>query len=111
MHWCSSCETSLAKHELEYHNDKDTSIFLKFKLKQSNEYFIIWTTTPWTIAFNLGIMVNPDLDYLKVEVEGEIWYIAKALAGIFINNLLNKEFKIKQEFKGKKLEEIEYINH
>ena len=110
MHWCSSCETSLAKHELEYQNDKDTSIFLKFKLKNANEYFIIWTTTPWTIAFNLGIMVNPDLDYLKVEVEGEIWYIAKALAGIFINNLLNKKFKIKEEFKGKKLEGIEYIH-
>ncbi len=110
MHWCSSCETSLAKHELEYQNDKDKSIFLKFKLKNANEYFIIWTTTPWTIAFNLGIMVNPDLDYLKVEVEGEIWYIAKALAGIFINNLLNKKFKIKEEFKGKKLEGIEYIH-
>ncbi|TKJ16914.1 isoleucine--tRNA ligase [Candidatus Woesearchaeota archaeon B3_Woes] len=110
MHWCSSCETSLAKHELEYENDKDTSIFLKFKLKDKDEFLIIWTTTPWTIPFNLGVMVNPDLDYLKVEVEKEVWYVAKALAGIFINNVLNKKFKILKEFKGKKLEGLEYIH-
>ena len=108
MHWCSSCETALAKHELEYENDKDTSIFLKFKLKGKDEYLLIWTTTPWTIPFNLGVMVNPELEYLKVKVEGQIWYISKALAGIFIQSMLGKKFEILEEFKGGKMEGWEY---
>jgi isoleucyl-tRNA synthetase len=108
MHWCSSCETSLAKHELEYENDKDTSIFLKFKLKDKDEYLIIWTTTPWTIPYNLGVMVNPELEYLKVKVDGEIWYVSKALAGIFIQSMLGKKFEILEEFHGEKMEGWEY---
>ena len=60
MHRDSEIETSLAKHELEYENVVDTSVFLKFKKKNTdNEYFVVWTTTPWTIPFNLAIMVNP----------------------------------------------------
>ncbi|MCK4521911.1 MAG: isoleucine--tRNA ligase, partial [Nanoarchaeota archaeon] len=111
MHWCSSCETSLAKHELEYENDKDTSIFLKFKVKaKNNEFLIIWTTTPWTIPYNLGVMVNPELDYLKVKVDREVWYVAKALAGAFIQGVANKKFTILDEFKGEKLEGTEYIH-
>ncbi len=69
MHWDSDSETALAKHELEYKNITETSIFLKFKKeKTSNEYFIIWTTTPWTIPYNLAIMVNPELEYVKIHV-------------------------------------------
>jgi isoleucyl-tRNA synthetase len=110
MHWCSSCETSLAKHELEYENDIDTSIFLKFKLKDENAYLIIWTTTPWTIPFNLGVMVNPELEYLQVKMDGEIWYVSKALAGIFIQSMLGKKFEILKEIKGEEMEGWEYIH-
>ena len=115
MHWCSTCETSLAKHELEYENVKDNSIFLKFKIKdKKNEYFIIWTTTPWTIPFNLAVMVNPDLDYVKAEVETEngkeVWVVAKALSNVFISGLLGLKFKILGEIKGRKLEGIKYIH-
>ncbi|MEM0465889.1 MAG: isoleucine--tRNA ligase [Candidatus Pacearchaeota archaeon] len=109
MHWCGYCETSLAKHELEYENVKENSIFLKFKIKETkNEYLVIWTTTPWTIPFNLAIMVNPDIDYVKVSLENEKWIVAKALANIFISGLLDKKFEILEEFKGDKLEGIEY---
>ncbi|MCX8193858.1 MAG: isoleucine--tRNA ligase [Candidatus Pacearchaeota archaeon] len=113
MHWCASCETALAKHELEYENVKDKSIFLKFKLKGKNEYLIIWTTTPWTIPFNLGVMVNPELEYVKVLVEegkekGEVWIFAKALANVVMTGVFDKKFKIIEEFKGSKLEGIEY---
>ena len=67
MHWCSHCATSLAKHELEYENVEDDSIFVKFQVKgKKDEYLIVWTTTPWTIAFNLGVMVHPDFEYLKI---------------------------------------------
>ena len=112
MHWCSHCETSLAKHELEYKNVKENSIFLKFKLKNEEGYLIIWTTTPWTIPFNLAVMVNPDLDYVKAEVETENgkekWIVAKALAATFISGLLGLKFKVVEEFKGNKLEGLEY---
>tara|TARA_Y100000034_G_scaffold127889_1_gene181512 strand:- start:2595 stop:5423 length:2829 start_codon:yes stop_codon:yes gene_type:complete len=113
MHWDAETETSLAKHELEYKNVKDTSIFLKFKKKEKeNEYFIVWTTTPWTIPYNLAIMVNPDLDYVKVKMSDkgkeEYWILAKALAGAFITGILEKKLEIVDEFKGSEMEGEEY---
>ncbi|GAG08219.1 unnamed protein product, partial [marine sediment metagenome] len=107
MHWCPKCATALAKHELEYKNVKDNSIFLKFKVKGKKEYLIIWTTTPWTIAYNLGVMVNPEEDYVKAKVNNEVWIVAKKLANIFISSL-DKKFKILEEFKGEKLEGLSY---
>ncbi len=106
--WCSSCATAMAKHECEYKEVKDMSVFLKFKVKDKDEFFIIWTTTPWTIPFNVGIMVHPELEYLKVEVEGEKWIVAKGLAAAFIKGVVDKDYKIIEEFKGKKLEGVEY---
>jgi isoleucyl-tRNA synthetase len=109
MPWCKDCQTTLAKHDLEYATVSDDSIFLKFKIKnEDNEYFVIWTTTPWTIPMNLAIMVNPNLDYVKVEVEGEKWIVAKALVGAFMGAVVGKEFNIIDEFKGETLEGIEY---
>ncbi len=113
MHWCSHCETSLAKHELEYKTVKDNSIYLKFKLKnKEDEYLIIWTTTPWTIPFNLAVMANPDVNYVKAEVKlgekKEIWIIAKDLAEEIISEVLKLKFRIIEELKGKDLEGIEY---
>lgn len=109
MHWCASCETSLAKHELEYENDTDTSIFLKFKVKNTpNEYLLVWTTTPWTIPYNLGVMVNPELEYVKVRVGGEFWILAKALAGVFIQSVMGLKLEIVDEFMGETLEGVHY---
>ncbi|MBU0980163.1 MAG: isoleucine--tRNA ligase [Nanoarchaeota archaeon] len=109
MHWCQECATSLAKHELEYKNVKDDSIFLKFKVKgKDNAYLIVWTTTPWTIPFNLGIMAGPEIDYIKAKVDNEVWIMAKALAGIFIQGVANKQFETREELKGQQLEGLEY---
>jgi len=111
MHWDADSETSLAKHELEYETIKDMSIFLKFRVKnKKDEFLIIWTTTPWTIPYNLAVMVNPELEYAKVKVGKEYWIIAKSLAGIFISGLLGKKLEIVEEFRGDKLEGIEYIH-
>jgi len=108
MHWDAQSETALAKHELEYRKVKDETVFLKFKKKNTkNEYFLIWTTTPWTIPFNLAIMANPEVDYVKIKVDGEFWIMAKALVSVFLTPL-NKKFKIVEEFKGAKLEGQEY---
>jgi isoleucyl-tRNA synthetase len=108
MSWCATCETGLAKHECEYKKVIDKSIFVKFKIRNENRYLIIWTTTPWTIAFNLAIMVNPDINYVEAEVEGENWIIAKDLADKVIRETLNKNYIIKQEFKGSQLKGLKY---
>jgi isoleucyl-tRNA synthetase len=132
MTWCSQCETALAKHELEYDNLNEPSIFLKFKINSKNNkssksnksntsskkndkgdaYLLIWTTTPWTIPFNLAVMVNPELNYVKIEVETETgkeqWWIAEALVGTFMGNVVDYKYKIIETVKGKELEGIKY---
>jgi isoleucyl-tRNA synthetase len=107
--WCPSCATAMAKHECEYIEINDSSIFVKFPIKdKKDEFLIIWTTTPWTIMFNLAIMAGPDIDYVKVDVDGEKWVLAKALAGPFVQGLMDKELKIVEEFKGISLEGTKY---
>jgi isoleucyl-tRNA synthetase len=109
MTWCPSCGTALAKHELEYKEVCDNSIFLKFKVKGTkNKYLILWTTTPWTIPFNLGVMAHPDFEYIEAEVEGEIWILARALAGGVIRMVAGKDFKELKVIKGKEFEGLEY---
>ena len=108
MHWCAYCETALSKHELEYEKVKDKSVFLKFKLKnKKNEFLIIWTTTPWTIPFNLAVMANPEIDYVRLRVDTEVWIMAKDLMNS-VMSLLNKKYEIIEEIKGEKLEALEY---
>jgi len=106
MAWDWAHQTALAKHELEYKNVTDNSIFVKMKVKD-NEYLIIWTTTPWTIAFNLGIMVHPEFEYVKCKVDDEYWIVAKACVDS-VSSVSGKKFEIVEEFKGKELEGLEY---
>ncbi|RMD66807.1 isoleucine--tRNA ligase [Candidatus Pacearchaeota archaeon] len=109
MHWDPICETVLAKHELEYKQIKDDSIFLKFKRKGAEkEYFIVWTTTPWTIPFNLAIMVNPNVQYVRARVGDEVWVVAKDLLHVFVTGLLGKKYEVLEELSGMELEGIEY---
>lgn len=111
MTWCQECETSLAKHELEYENVKENSIFVKFKVKdKENEYLIIWTTTPWTIAYNLGVMVNPNLDYVRCRVGDETWVLAKDLAGVVLQSVAGRKLDVVDEFKGSELEGVHYVH-
>ena len=86
VYWCPSCETALAEAEIEYHNDKCHSIYVKFpvvddkgKLSKmgvdvSNTYFVIWTTTAWTLPANVAICVGPEFEYAIVK-SGEEYYI------------------------------------
>jgi len=112
MTWCASCATVVAKHELEYKTVKENSIFLKFAVEgRENEFLIIWTTTPWTIPFNMAVMANPELEYVRAKLDnGETWILAKALAGMVINAVAGKDFKITEEFTGDKLEGLKYIH-
>ena len=112
--WCRDCGTALAKHEQEYIQLIDKSIYVKFQSQDDeNLYYIIWTTTPWTITFNLGIMVHPEFEYNKVEVninsKKEFWIIAKEL----VETVMKKtelEYKVVDTFVGKNLEGKKY-NH
>ncbi len=92
VYWCPKDETALAEAEIEYQTDECTSIYVKFKVKEDkgllssvcnldNTYFVIWTTTTWTLPGNLAIALNPDEKYVVVKAEnGECYIVAEALA-------------------------------
>lgn len=75
VHWCPSCVTALAEAEVEYNDKVSPSVYVKFKVKDESVnniyreakgaglYFVIWTTTPWTLPANLALAVNPDIEY------------------------------------------------
>ncbi len=107
MQWCSHCATALAKHECEYKNIKEESIFVKFPIKnKKSEFLVIWTTTPWTLVYNLAVMVNPDFNYALIEVNNEKWIVAQKLLG-FVEKI-GKMYKIIKTIKGSELEGMEY---
>ncbi len=115
MTWCSECSSALAKHELEYEIVHDKSIYVKFRVESKAtdglpEFLIIWTTTPWTIPFNLAIMVNPKITYVKCMVGAEIWIVAKDLAEKVIKELCVHEYKVVSEITGDKLEGLKYLH-
>ncbi len=103
LHWCPRCGTALApNYEIVYKNLSDKSIYVKFPVKgRDNEFLIIWTTTPWTIPFNLAVMVHPNFDYVKIKNGLETWIVAKDL----VKNL--GDFEIIETIKKKKLEGVE----
>ena len=81
--WCPRCETGLSQHEQAdgYQMDTDTSVFLKFKLSdRDNEYVLAWTTTPWTLAANVLLAINTDFEYVKANYEGQFLYLARESA-------------------------------
>ncbi|OYT43041.1 MAG: isoleucine--tRNA ligase, partial [Candidatus Aenigmarchaeota archaeon ex4484_56] len=102
VHICPRCETVVAYNEIEYKKIKDKSIYLLVKIKNKEEYLCIWTTTPWTLPANTGIMVNPNLKYVKLKYNDKIIIVAKELAYKFKNS------EIIEEFDGKKLVWLEY---
>src|SRR5256712_9547882 len=69
LQWCARCQTALAEAEVEYDDETDPSIYVKFPLVgRSGEFILVWTTTPWTLPANLCIAVNPKFKYAKVRV-------------------------------------------
>ncbi len=79
--YCTKDATPISKSEVAMENsyqlDTDPSVFVYFKLDDSEEYVMAWTTTPWTLPANVAIAVNADLDYVLVEFEGKHVYLAK----------------------------------
>ena len=72
MPWCPRCGTGLASHEVAqgYKEIDANTVIVPFKKKDEDCYFLVWTTTPWTLISNVGLCVNPDEDYIKVSSKG-----------------------------------------
>ena len=106
MPWCPRCGTGLASHEVAqgYKEIDANTVIVPFKKKDSDCYFLVWTTTPWTLISNVALCVNPDEDYVEVESMGYKFILAKALC----NSVLGDDYNILKTFKGKDLEFEEY---
>jgi len=105
--YCSRCGTGLASHEVAqgYEEIKTNTVIVKFKRKDVDEYFLVWTTTPWTLASNVALTVNPDATYLKVKAEDTVYYVEETLAKKVFGD---QEYEIIEKLKGKDLEYMEY---
>ena len=106
MPWCPRCGTGLASHEVAqgYKEIDANTVIVPFKKKDEDAYFLVWTTTPWTLISNVALCVNPNEEYVKVESLGYKFILAKAL----VNQVLGDDYKILETYKGKDLEYTEY---
>ena len=105
--YCPRCGTALSSHEVAqgYKDVEETSVFVKFRSEnEENTYFLAWTTTPWTLPSNVALCVNPREAYVKISVDGELLYMAKAL----VESLFGERAQIVEEYVGKDLEYKEY---
>ncbi|GAA0116789.1 isoleucine--tRNA ligase [Clostridium senegalense] len=105
MPYCPRCGTTLSSHEVAqgYKDVKDSSVYVKFKLKNEDKYVLVWTTTPWTLPSNVALAVNKKYDYVEVVQEEEHIILSKSLLG-----KLQGEYEIVREFKGEELLGKEY---
>ena len=116
VYWCPHDETALAEAEIEYKDDKCTSIFVKFNVKDdmgkianvcdlSKTYFIIWTTTTWTLPGNLAIALNPYEEYVVVKADnGENYIVAEALCARTMKEGGIESYEIVKNMKGRDFE-------
>lgn len=108
--YCPRCGTPLSSHEVAqgYKDVKERSAMVRFKVKgEENTSFLAWTTTPWTLPSNLALCVNPEIDYVKLKVGEEIYYLAEALVDTVFADA-EGEREVLGKFKGKELEYREY---
>ncbi|MFH1825638.1 MAG: isoleucine--tRNA ligase [Candidatus Firestonebacteria bacterium] len=118
--WCINCKTALADAEVEYDEEVSTAVYVKFeiidslkKVMESNDdkksYFLIWTTTPWTLPANLAIALNPEINYSILEIKNEYFILADALVNSVMQKVKINDFKIVQHgIKGAKFEGLKY---
>ncbi len=106
--YCPRCGTPLSSHEVAqgYKDVKERSAVAKFPVRGEDKVFILaWTTTPWTLPSNVALCVNPDETYVKLETEGETYYMAEAL----VSSVIKTEYTILEKYKGTDLEGLEYV--
>ncbi|MGC8601465.1 MAG: isoleucine--tRNA ligase [Thermoprotei archaeon] len=105
FYWCPKDETVLSDYEVNnYVELEERSVYVKFRVKgKPDEYFLVWTTTPWTLPANSALMVNPDIDYVLARVGNEKYVIAETRLQV-----LGTNYVIDSKFKGKDLEGLVY---
>lgn len=96
--YCPRCGTELSANEVGqgYQEDSVNTVIVPFKIKDSDTYFLVWTTTPWTLMANVALCVNPDLEYIKVSSMVYKFIVAKSLA----NKVLGDDFEVLETYKG-----------
>lgn len=104
--YCPRCGTGLASHEVAqgYEETTANTVIVPFKKKDEDVYFLVWTTTPWTLSSNVALCVNPKEKYVKVKSLDNTFILAKSL----VNSVLGDDIEILDEFTGKDLEYQEY---
>ena len=106
--YCPRCGTPLSSHEVAqgYKDVKEKSAIAKFKIKGTeDEYFLAWTTTPWTLPSNVALCVNPDETYVKIACDGVKYVLAEAL----LESVIKSEYEIIDRKTGIELENMEYV--
>ncbi len=118
VYWCPECSTALAEAEIEYEEDPCFSIYVKFAVKddkgklaalgitKENTYFVIWTTTTWTLPGNMAVCLGPEYEYCVVKANGENYIMAKELAPAAMKAANIEEYEICGSVLGKDLEYI-----
>ena len=104
--YCPRCGTPISSHELAlgYQDDTETSVYVKFKLADSDAFLLAWTTTPWTLPGNVALAIDPKSTYVKVDRSGDKLILAKNRLGI-----LSGDYNVLEEFPGKKLLNKKYV--
>ena len=104
--YCPRCGTGLASHEVAqgYKEVTVETVIVPMKKKDADEYFLVWTTTPWTLIANVALCVNPKEEYIKVESMGYKFILAKKLA----SSILGEDYTVLETYLGKDLEYTEY---
>ncbi len=104
--FCTRCGTGLASHEVAqgYKDIEAQTVIVPFKVCDDDSYFLVWTTTPWTLISNVALCVNPNEKYVKVLSNGYKFILAKKLA----NKVLGDSYEILEEYLGKDLEYTSY---
>ncbi len=114
VHWCPTCETALAEAEIEYHDKHSDSIYVRFALVDDPNqvfagldkpiYFVIWTTTPWTLPANVAIALHAELEYVLVDAGDCLLVMAKELAEDVCQTLGIADVELGATFAGRELE-------
>ncbi len=104
--YCPRCGTGLASHEVAqgYKEVSVDTVVVPMKKKDSDIYFLVWTTTPWTLISNVALCVNPEETYILAESQGNQFIVAEKLA----TNILGEDYSVLESYQGKELEYQEY---
>ena len=104
--YCPRCGTELSQNEVAqgYQEDPVNSIILPFKKSDEDVYFLVWTTTPWTLMANVALCVNPKYTYVKVESMGYKFILCESL----VSSVLGEDVKVLETYKGSELVGIKY---